>query len=188
MRDYEGRPGADEFAPYYRPYVALVPEGGIVGILARQIDETVALLSGLTEAQAEHAYAEGKWTIKEVVGHLTDSERVFAYRALRFARGDATELASFDENAYVPGGEFGARPFAELLDELQIVRRATVALLGGLPEAAWTRRGRASGVEVSVRALATIIAGHELHHRAILTDRYLPGIPEGSGGTSRSRR
>lgn len=177
MRDYEGRPGADEYAPYYQPYVALVPEGGIVGILARQIDETIALFSGLTEAQADHAYAEGKWTIKEVVGHLSDSERVFAYRALRFARGDTTELAGFDENVYVPAGEFGGRPFTELLEELMVVRRATVALLGGLPEAAWTRRGRASGTEVSVRALATIIAGHELHHRAILSERYLPGIP-----------
>jgi hypothetical protein len=173
MADHDGRPGADEYAPYYERYIARVPAGGVVAVLARQVAGTRALLAGVPDALADHAYAPGKWTVKEVVGHIVDAERVFAYRALRFARGDATELAGFDENAYVPAGRFGERTLASLAEELESVRQATVRLLAGLPAEAWLRRGVANGQAVSVRALACIIAGHELHHRAILEERYL---------------
>jgi uncharacterized damage-inducible protein DinB len=172
MADHEGRPASDEYAPFYGRYIDLVPAGGIVGILARQVDETVALLDALSENAAEHRYSPGKWSIKEVVGHVADGERVFAYRALRFGRGDAMALPGFDENHYVPAGHFGDRSLRSLLDELVAVRRATVALLDGLPADAWLRRGEASGADVTVRALAYMAAGHELHHRALLEERY----------------
>ena len=172
MADNVGRPAPDEYAPFYGRYIDLVPAGDIVEILTRQVDETVALLEGLSDAAAEHRYAPGKWSIKEVVGHVTDGERVFAYRTLRFGRGDAIALPGFDENQYVPAGRFDDRSLRSLLDELVAVRRATVALLGGLPAEAWLRRGEASGADVTVRALAYKTAGHELHHRALLEERY----------------
>lgn len=183
MMDYEGRPAPEEYSSYFAPYVARVPAGGIVGVLERQVGETRGLLAGLSEAEAEFAYAPGKWTIKEVVGHLSDSERVFAYRALRFARGDGAELTGFDDQAFAAAGEFGGRTLASLLDEFAAVRAATVSLLAGVPAEAWTRRGVANGQVASVRGLACIIAGHELHHRALLVERYLgaPAAPEMRG-------
>lgn len=147
MMDYEGRPAPDEFAPYYAPYIERVPEGGLVGILERQVEGTRRLLAGLSEEGAEHAYAPGKWTIKEVVGHITDTERVFGYRALRIGRGDTTELPGFDENLYVPAGTFGARTLASLIAEFEAVRQATVWLLGTLPP----RRGCGAGSRVGIR-------------------------------------
>ena len=173
------RPGADEYAPYYGKYIDLVPEasgeGALAELLERQIEETRSALGGLPDARALHRYAAGKWSIKEVVGHVTDAERVFAYRALWIARADPTPLAGFDENAFVPPGRFDARTLSDLLGELAAVRRATVALLRGLPADAVARRGTASGKPVSVRALAYIIAGHERHHLRILKERYLAG-------------
>lgn len=174
--DHEERPGPDEYAPFYAGYIARVPAGGLVSVLGEQRDGLRRLLGGLTEEQAGYAYGAGKWTVREVVGHVTDAERVFAYRALRFARGDDTALAAFDENAYVPAGRFDQRPLADLLAEQEAVREATVRLLQGLPPDAWFRRGTASGAAVTVRALACMIAGHELHHRAILEERYLPAL------------
>jgi hypothetical protein len=183
MMDYEGRPAPEEYSSYFAPYVARVPVGGIVGVLERQVGETRALLAGLSEEEAEYAYAPGKWSIKEVVGHLSDSERVFAYRALRFARGDGAELAGFDDKEFVTAGCFGGRTLASLLEEFAAVRAATVSLLAGLPAEAWTRRGVANGQVASVRGLASIIAGHELHHRALLVERYLGALvaPEARG-------
>jgi uncharacterized damage-inducible protein DinB len=170
---YEQRPAAGEFAEYYAKYVDLVPGGDIVAILAMQLEDTLALLRELSDAQSLHAYAAGKWSIRQVIGHVSDTERVFAYRALRIARADATPLPSFEENAWVAAGGFDERPLASLLAELAAVRRATLALLAGLPADAWTRTGTASGFSVSVRGLAWIVAGHELHHRTILAERYL---------------
>lgn len=170
---YDTRPDPGEYNNYYDKYVALVPAGDIIALLTVQLDDTVALLRDLSEEQALHAYAPGKWTIKEVIGHVMDAERVFMHRAMRFGRGDETPLPSFDENRYTPAGEFNARPLASLISELTTVRRASVALLAGLPAGAWERRGMASGFPVSVRGLAWIAAGHELHHRQILMQRYL---------------
>lgn len=166
------RPDPGEFHEYYAGYVERVPAGDIVEILAAQLADTVEPLRRLDEARARYAYAPDKWTIAEVVGHLCDAERVMAQRALRFARGDTTPLPGFDENSYVPAGEFGGRSLTSLLDELTAIRAATVALFANLPAAAWTRSGKANNVPVSVRALAAIIAGHERHHRALLTERY----------------
>ena len=168
------RPAADEYAPYYARYVERVGTGDITLVLEESARETAALLrSRLAGMRADFAYADGKWTVKEVVGHVMDTERVFALRMRRFGRADTTPLPSFDENAYVPAGEFAPRTLESLVDEFLAVRNATLHLVRGLPESAWTRRGVASGNEVSVRALAHIIAGHELHHRAILEQRYL---------------
>jgi uncharacterized damage-inducible protein DinB len=174
---YDSRPGADEYDVYYARYVERVPDGDIVAILATQIEDTVALLRELNEQQAGFRYAEGKWSVKEVVGHMSDTERVFAYRALRIARRDNTLLAGFDENAWAAASPADARPLPSLIAELGAVRAGTVSLLAGLAPDDWTRRGRANDREVSVRALAWITAGHELHHRAILAERYVAPRP-----------
>lgn len=167
-----GIPGADEYAQWYAGYIAALPPGDVIETLAAQGAEVQRLLGVVGESPGEHRYAEGKWTVKEVLGHLADGERVFAYRALWFAREDAAALPGFDENAWVPAGRFGARSLADLAAELAVVRAATLALFRGLDDAALARRGVANGHPVSVRALAAIIAGHERHHLALLRERY----------------
>jgi hypothetical protein len=174
------RPAADEYAPFYHTYVSLVPAGDLLALLEDQRRETASLLAGLSEEAALHRYEPGKWSVKEVVGHVADTERVMLYRALRAARGDRTPLPGFDENAYVAAAGFDARPLGDLLAELGVVREATLRFLRGLPPQAWTRRVEANGHEVSVRALACIVAGHELHHLRLLRGRYLG--PSASGG------
>jgi hypothetical protein len=166
------RPEADEYAAFYAGYVARVPEGDILDVLARQSAETLGLLSGLTPERAAYRYAPDKWSVAEVVGHLCDAERVFSYRALCFARGDQTPLPGFDEAAYTPEGGFDRRAFPSLLAELGVVRQATVMLFGGLDEAAGRRRGVANDNPMSTRAAAYVIAGHELHHVNVLRTRY----------------
>ena len=118
-------------------------------------------------------YAPGKWSVKEILGHLNDTERIFAYRALRISRGDQTPLAGFEQDDYVRNGPFARHPLEDLIEDYIAVRRATISLFRNLDEAAWTRRGVASENEVTVRALAYMIAGHELHHRRILEEKYL---------------
>ena len=171
------RPDATEYAPFYAGYVARVPDGDIVPQLARQVDDTAALVRGLSDAQGGFRYADGKWSVKEVIGHLADTERVMAYRALRAARGDATPLPPFDENLFVANARFDARTLPDLVAELRAVRAATIAFLSRLTSDEGARRGVASGHEVSARALAWIIAGHELHHAAVLRERYLSAMP-----------
>lgn len=173
------RPLEGEFIPYYQKYIDLVPDGDLIELLARHADETIALLREQPPEIADHAYAEGKWTVKQVVGHVCDAERIFTYRLLRIARADQTPLPGFDENAYVPPGEFETRTLESLLEEFAAVRQATIALVAGLPDAAWSRSGIANGDPISARALAYILTGHELHHRGVLHARYLhtPAIP-----------
>ncbi len=167
------RPSADEFNPFYAGYVAQVPDGDVVEALIGGAEIAAALLGDLDEATASHAYAAGKWTVKEVLLHCADAERIFAYRALRIARGDATPLPGFDENAYVPLSGAANRSIEDILDEFESVREATVTLFSGLPADAWTRRGTASNNAITVRALAWITAGHLLHHLGVIQDRYL---------------
>ena len=167
------RPGADEFPPYYGTYINKLPAGDPLAIMAEQIPEVMTLLGALSKEKTAFAYAPGKWTIKQVVGHMIDTERVFTYRALSFARADASPLPSFDENAWMAPAQFDDRSLTSLVDEFVAVRRATIALLSGLPVEARTRRGIASGKEVSVRALAHILPGHVAHHLQVLKDRYL---------------
>src|SRR2546422_8933199 len=166
------RPTADEFFDYYGKYIEKVVGDDALSALSGQITGTVRLLRPLEEAKALHRYAPGKWSVKEVIGHLSDSERVFAYRALRIGRGDATPLAGFDETKYVPMASFDARPLADVLDEFQSVRTASIALFRSFDAAALGRRGTANDKTISVRALAWVLAGHELHHRGLLIERY----------------
>jgi hypothetical protein len=167
-----GRPEPDEIPSHYVGYIKRVPELDPVMVCAEQIEETTALLRGLSDTDALYRYGRGKWSIKEVVGHLTDVERIMAYRALRIARGDTTPLPSFDENAFVPIAKFDNRSLADLVGELRTVRAATLALLRTFDAEAWRRRGTASGKPVSVRALGFMIPGHERHHVEILKSRY----------------
>jgi hypothetical protein len=167
------RPGSDESAPFYHSYIAEVPGEEIGTYLETQLTELERSLAPLDESAARSRYAAGKWSIKEVVGHLDDSERIFGYRLLRIGRGDATPLPGFDENAYVPAGDFDARPLASVVGELRAVRQGTIALAHGLPSPAWTRRGEASGKVISARALAYIVVGHLTHHERVLRERYL---------------
>ncbi|HEX2205557.1 MAG TPA: DinB family protein [Longimicrobium sp.] len=167
------RPGADEYAPFYAGYVARVPEGDVVATLERQLDEVVRFFRDVPAEREGHRYAPGKWSVREVAGHIADTERIMAYRALRIARGDATPLPGFDENAYVPPSGFDARPLASLAEEWAAVRRATLPLFRHLDAEGWARRGTASDAAVSVRALAHIIAGHAEHHLEVLRTRYL---------------
>ena len=173
------KPQESEYAPYYGKYISLVPGNDVLEALNRQITVTVDLLSGLNESAGNHRYAPGKWSIKQMLGHLADSERIFAYRALRISRGDRTPIEGFEQDDYVRNGPFENCPLAALVQEFMSVRRATVFLLEHLDEAAWMRTGSANGNEISARALAYIIAGHELHHRNELQQKYLAAAAQG---------
>jgi DinB family protein len=171
------RPEPGEYAPYYEKYVALVTGNDIVAILEAQRLQMMQLFAARGERDGNFRYAPEKWTVKEVVGHVSDTERIFAYRALRIARGDATPLSGFEQDDYVRAAAFGDRSLADLAEEFVHVRSATVVLFRSLGKDAWVLRGVANKNEVSVRALAFIVAGHELHHRRILEERYFPAIP-----------
>lgn len=169
----KARPEEGEFNPYYGKYIALVPDGDIVQVLKDQHTDTLAMLKGIPEARADYRYAEGKWTVKELLGHLTDAERVFVYRALCIARGDSQSLPGFEEDDYVRGASFNSLPLSKIIAEFEAVRAATLSFYENLSEEAWRRRGTANGSGVSVRAIAYILGGHERHHRQVLKDRYL---------------
>jgi hypothetical protein len=169
------RPDSSEHAPYFEKYISLVPEGDVIDLLERQVDDTIRLVGGLSDTQALYRYAPGKWSLKEVVGHLADTERVFAYRALRIARNDQTPLPGFDENLFVANAGFDARPLADLVEDFRLVRRATVALFRSFTAEMIARRGISNDKTLSVRALAYITAGHERHHMGIIRERYRRG-------------
>ena len=165
------RPDPSEYAAYYEKYVALVPEEDILGAMHSELARTVDFLTGVSDREASICHPPYTWTAKQVVGHLTDAERIFGYRALRIARGDATPLPGFDENAYVQTAQFDQHPLTDLVAEFQTVRQSQLSLFQNLPAHAWNRRGIANGDGVSVRGLAYIIVGHERHHSAILRQR-----------------
>jgi DinB superfamily len=165
------RPEANEYGPSYASYMALATEGDILAALSTQLDETLSLLSGLSEATANTRHAPYTWSVKQVVGHVTDADREFGHRAFRFSRGDPTPLPGFDENVYVDNAPFDASPLSDLLDEFEHVRRANLSFFRRLPAEAWLRSGVASNNPVTVRALAYIIVGHTRHHVNILRKR-----------------
>ena len=167
------RPDASEFAPYYGRYIAAVPEGDIIAVLRRDRDEWQTLIADLPESQGAHRYAPDKWSIRQVIGHVSDAERVFSYRAFRIARADRTPLASFDQDDYVKTANSDHRTLSSLATELLTVRESTLSLFATLPDEAWERTGTASDNPVSVRALAYITAGHAQHHLKILREQYL---------------
>lgn len=170
-------PDADEYAPFYAGYIALVRERDAVGVLQRQIPVLRATIAGMTDEEGLVRYAAEKWSIKEVLGHLTDVERVMSYRLFRIGRGDPTPLSGFDENAYVRAGGYDGRPVRSLLVELESARASTLRLIDTIPPEAWSNRGAANGYPVSARALLFIIAGHVEHHFGLLRERYALAIP-----------
>lgn len=167
------RPAPGEYAEFYAGYVALVPEGDPMAVLAQQRDQMAALAELLPEEMETYRYAPGKWTIRQVVGHLVDAERVFGHRAFCFSRGERAELPGFDENVYVEAAGYEQVPLEELLAEWHALRETNLAFLQRLDDTAWGRGGVANGTPITVRALAYVLAGHLRHHFGVLRDRYL---------------
>jgi len=165
------RPDQSEFAPFYAGYIGKVPDSGPAPLMKVQIGELEKLRS-LPEDKANHAYAAGKWTVKELLGHVVDAERVFSYRLVRIARGDKTPLSGFDENAWAKTAPHKKRPIADVVDEMIAVRRATLALVDSLDESTISNVGLANNNSVSARAICWIMAGHMKHHLDILKERY----------------
>ena len=165
-------PDRTEAAPYYFTYIDKVPAGDIRDVLEAQGPETIKLLSAISDDRSRYRYAPDKWSIREAIHHVNDSERVFAYRALWFARGLGPELPSFDQDVGVRAGAADQRSWKSIVEEFGAIRAASVALFKTLPEEAWQRHGVASGNPVTVRALAYIIAGHTAHHLQVLKERY----------------
>lgn len=166
-------PGHDEAAPYYFTYIDRITSEDIVAVLANQLEEVPAFLSRISEEKSLHRYAPDKWSIRQVLNHVNDTERAFAFRALWFGRGFSEPLASFDQNVAANGARADDHSWASHLADFRDVRRATLSFFRSLPEEAWSRKGVASGNSVTVRALAYIIAGHVSHHMAVLQGRYL---------------
>lgn len=171
------RPEATEYAEVHAGYIAKVPGTDFLRVLESERLQMQQLFAGRTERDGSFRYAPGKWTVKEIVGHVTDAERIFTYRALRIARGDQTPLPGFEQDDFVKNGNFAARTLKDLVEEFAAVRSASVALFRSFGEEVWSRRGVASQKEVTVRALGFITAGHQIHHRMILEERYFPAIP-----------
>lgn len=167
------RPNKSEYSSTYESSIKRVPEGNVLDILERQIKQTVELLNRVGEEKANCRYAPGKWKIKQVVGHLIDSERIFSYRALRFARRDLTPLPGYEENDYVDNANFEKLSLKVLSEELQAVRRSSLYLFRSFDEETWLRKGRASGFDFTVRSIPYQIAGHEIHHVGLIRERYL---------------
>jgi hypothetical protein len=167
------RPAVGEYDPASSGYVALAPAlDDPERQLTKQCDRVRDLYARVTDERAGYRYAPEKWTVREVLGHVCDAERILSYRMLRVARGDATPLPGFDENTYVPAAAFNRRPIADVLDEWMAVRRATIELVRGTPEEAWTRRGVANNQPVSARGVLYVLVGHVEHHLKVLDERY----------------
>ena len=166
------RPAAGEFNPYFSRYIDLVTADDALEPLAANVETTAALLGGLSDEKARYRYAPGKWSIKEVAVHMADTERVFSYRALCFARNDRTALPGYEENEWAPESRADARPIADLVADLRAVRAATLSLFGGFDREALLRIGTANDSPMSTRGAAWCIVGHELHHQRILREKY----------------
>ena len=169
-------PVTGDYAPYYGKYIEVVPDGDLIEMMATQARDYQRLLAPLTEEQGNFRYAPEKWSIKEALGHVTDAERIFTYRILRFARADQTPLPGFEQDDYVQASNCSSRKLSDLLEEFVAVRRASIALVRSLDDTAWLRRGVASGKEISVLALAFVVVGHVQHHQHIFEERYLTAL------------
>ena len=167
------RPTESEYPEYYQPYVKLVPDGDIVQTLQENPLAVVNLFEGIPEEEALYRYASGKWSVKEVLGHIIDTERIMSYRLMRVARGDQTPLAGFNETDYVQAAQTNSLSIGAILKDFKATRNASITLIQNIPQEAWTNKGNANGMEITTRALAYIIAGHEMHHRKIVEERYL---------------
>lgn len=168
----QSRPAAHEYGNYYSSYIELVPNGDIRAILIYQHNETIRLLANISEKQSLFRYASGKWSIKDVIGHIADTERIMSYRLLCIARGETESFFGYDDELYVKSADYHKQSMQNLVENLSIVRQSTLSLLKSLDVTAWSRHGIANDSPVTVRALAYIIAGHELHHLRIIQERY----------------
>jgi uncharacterized damage-inducible protein DinB len=171
-------PNEKEYPPFYKGYISKIdPNVDIIKVLQQQLSEMLEIFNNITEEQSQHRYAEGKWSIKELIGHMCDTERIMTFRILHVARGDKNELPGFDEDTYVQNANFDNIPFLSLVKYYQSTREASISIIENLKEttsaAAWENTCVVNGKSISARAVAYIIAGHELHHRSILEDRYL---------------
>ncbi|HET9316928.1 MAG TPA: DinB family protein [Vicinamibacteria bacterium] len=167
------RPGTDEAAPYYFKYIDRVPGDDVVGVLTDQLEQAPKFWGAITEDKSRHRYEPGKWSIREALAHVSDTERVFQFRTFWFARGFEAPLPSFDQDTAAGSALAHERPLASLLDEFLAVRRSTLALVRSLPEEAWSRRGTASGNPFTARGMVFVTAGHAAHHVAVVRERYL---------------
>jgi hypothetical protein len=167
------RPKEKDYPSYYVPYIQLVPDGDLVSILENDLLETVKLFEGISENESEFRYEENKWTIKEVLGHMTDTERVMSYRLLRIGRGDQTPLAGFNERFFANGAQTNKLPIQNILEDFVATRKSSITLIKNMPDEAWDYKGVANELEISANAIAYIIAGHAIHHKEIITERYL---------------
>lgn len=167
------KPQETEYAAYYGKYISLVPDGNIVATLTKQMNDTLSAWRAVPADKADHRYAPGKWTTKEMMAHVVDTERIMAYRALRIARGDKTPLPGFEQDDFIAGGDWSGCTLADLADEFEAVRKSNLHLFRSFTDSAWKQVGTASDNPISARALAYIIAGHELYHQEILQNRYL---------------
>jgi hypothetical protein len=167
------RPKADEHVPYYSLYIDRVPDGDIVDMLEKQTPEMLSFLKAIPESRVDYRYAPGKWSIRQIVGHLGDGERVFQYRAFRFSRADETPVPGFEENLYVDNAPFEHVAYSDLIDELENLRNATLHMFKGMNAEMMSRRGVANEHGISVRAIAWIMVGHVSHHMQVLREKYL---------------
>jgi hypothetical protein len=166
------RPDKSEYAPYYERYVSIVENDDIIDTLGSQPTRLQDLFTAMPDDRGEYRYADGKWSIKEVLSHLIDGERMFSYRLFRISRGDETPIEGFEQDDYIESAHANERSFGELLEEFNLLRRANMLLVNRLTDDAWSRRGTASNVAVSARALVYMMAGHVEHHLTILKERY----------------
>ena len=167
------RPEKNEYAEFYARYVSLVEETDIIAALLNQTNDLQQLFAEISEEKGDYRYAAGKWSVRELLGHIIDGERVFSYRALRISRGDETPLAGFEENFYVANSNFSNIKLADTLEEFSLLRQSNVLLFKNLTDEMWEKTGTASDATISVRALAYVMVGHIHHHANILRERYL---------------
>jgi hypothetical protein len=169
-------PNQSEYPEYYVPYLSLVPEGNLLQILEENLTEIEELFKGISEEDGQFRYAPNKWSIKEVLCHMADTERVMAYRLLRIGRGDQTPLAGFNEGHFVEGSQASQLPIQNILDDFVAVRKASITLIQNMPKEAWANIGQANQKETTARAFAYIIAGHSMHHMKTLNERYFVNL------------
>ncbi|SDO10490.1 DinB superfamily protein [Paenibacillus sp. yr247] len=167
------RPDQEEYTPFFDTYISQVPEGNYLSFLHSQLDAIVALFSPVSNERGLSRYAPGKWSLKEVLGHMTDTERIMSYRMLRIARGDITNLPGFDQDLFISNTSFDELSIEDLLHDFQTVRQSTFSLIKTISEAAWSRKGVANNNEISARALAYVIAGHAQHHLGVIQNKYV---------------
>jgi hypothetical protein len=166
------RPSPKEYAEYYKQYISLVPKGNIIDILEDQQKSLMGFFSSIDEEKANYRYAENKWSVKEVLGHIIDGERIFAYRALRLSRGDSKPLMSFEQNSFITNSNYGNTQFEKIVDEFFLLRASNILMFRNFSNEMWLRRGTVDDKNISVRAIAYLMAGHTEHHINVLQELY----------------